>query len=78
MITPTLMSAFLKATNKVQRIPLDDIYMTGMVREYLDVSPFYLNPRYTYEMSRPYKWLKSSNFQPLPFIFVVPESKNER
>jgi len=78
LITPTLMSAFLKATNKVQRIPLDDIYMTGMVREYLDVSPFYLNPRYTYEMSRPYKWLKSSNFQPLPFIFVVPESKNER
>merc|ERR1712172_166371 len=43
LITPTLMSAFLKATNKVQRIPLDDIYMTGMVREYLDVSPFYLN-----------------------------------
>jgi len=78
LITPTLMSAFLKATNKVQQIPLDDIYMTGMVREYLEVSPFYLNPRYTYEMSRPYKWLKSSNFQPLPFIFVVPESKNER
>lgn len=78
LITPTLMSAFLKATNEVQPIPLDDIYMTGVVREFLDISPFYLNPRYTYEMSRPYKWLNSRNFQPLPFIFVVSESKNER
>ena len=49
-----------------------------MVREHLGVSPFYLNLRYTYEMSRPHKWLISKSFQPLPFIFVVSDSKDDR
>jgi len=72
------MPSFLKATGDVSPIPLDDIYMMGMVREYLGISPFYLNLRYTYELSRPYKWLKRENFQPLPFLFVVSDSKDKR
>ena len=52
---------------------VDDVYMTGMVREYLGVSPFYLNLRYTYELGRPTKWLYSKKKKPLPFIFVVPD-----
>ena len=78
LITPSLMPSFLKATGDVSPIPLDDIYMMGMVREYLGISPFYLNLRYTYELSRPYKWLKRENFQPLPFLFVVSDSKDKR
>ena len=50
--------------------------MTGMVREYLGVSPFYLNLRYTYELSRPTKWLHSKKKKPLPFIFVVPDTSS--
>jgi len=78
LITPSLIPSFLKATRDVPPIPLDDIYMMGMVREYLGISPFYLNLRYTYELSRPYKWLKRKNFQPLPFLFVVSDSKDKR
>jgi len=81
LITPSLMKTFLKATKEVPALWIDDVYMTGMVREYLGVSPFYLNLRYTYELGRPIKWLHSKKKKPLPFIFVVPEmssSSNSR
>ena len=70
-----------QATKEVPALWIDDVYMTGMVREYLGVSPFYLNLRYTYELGRPIKWLHSKKKKPLPFIFVVPEmssSSNSR
>jgi len=73
LITPSLISTFLKATREVPAIWPDDVYMTGLVREYLGISPFYLNLRYTYELGRPLKWLHSKKMKPLPFIFVVPE-----
>ena len=57
---------------------IDDVYMTGLVREYLRVSPFYLNLRYTYELGRPTKWLHSKKKKPLPFIFVVSDSSSNR
>jgi len=76
LITPSLMSRFLKATEEVPALWIDDVYMTGMVREYLGVSPFYLNLRYTYELGRPNKWLHSKKKKPLPFIFVVPDTSS--
>jgi len=78
LITPSLMGAFLKATQEVTPVPWDDIYMMGMVREYLNISPFYLNLRYTYELGRPYKWLQKKYLQPLPFLFVVSDNKDKR
>ena len=50
---------------------VDDVYMTGMVREYLGVSPFYLNLRYTYELGRPTKWLHSKKKKPLLYTSTV-------
>jgi len=72
------MATFLKATEEVPALWLDDVYMTGLVREYLGVSPFYLNLRYTYELSRPTKWLHSKKRKPLPFIFVVSDANSNR
>ena len=63
----------MQATREVPALWVDDVYMTGMVREHLGVSPFYLNLRYTYELGRPTKWLHSKKKKPLPFIFVVPD-----
>jgi len=76
LITPSLVQTFLQATREVPALWVDDVYMTGMVREYLGVSPFYLNLRYTYEVGRPTKWLHSKKKKPLPFIFVVPDSSS--
>jgi len=76
IITPDLMKEFLKATEEVPKLWIDDVYMTGLVREHLHVSPFYLNLRYTYELDRPTKWLYSKKKKPLPFIFVVPDSSS--
>jgi len=78
LITPSLMEPFLKATQEVAPVPWDDIYMMGMVREHLNISPFYLNLRYTYELGRPYKWLQKKYLQPLPFLFVVSDNKDKR
>lgn len=78
LITPSLMSTFLKATAEVPTLSIDDVYMTGLVREHLGVSPFYLNLRYTYELGRPTKWLYSKKKKPLPFIFVVSDSTSNR
>jgi len=78
LITPSLIPKFLTATREVSPISLDDVYMTGLVREYLGISPFYLNQRYTYELDRPISWLVSKKTQPLPFIFVVSNSKDPR
>jgi len=72
------MEPFLKATQEVAPVPWDDIYMMGMVREHLNISPFYLNLRYTYELGRPYKWLQKKYLQPLPFLFVVSDNKDKR
>jgi len=92
LITPSLMSKFLKATMEVSPLWQDDymykhhnnhndndgdvyidtnVYMTGLVRDHLNVSPFYLNLRYTYELDRANRWLRNNNNIPLPFIFVV-------
>jgi len=78
LITPSLIPKFLRATEEVSPISLDDVYMTGVVREHLGISPFYLNQRYTYELERPVKWVLSKKNQPLPFIFVVSNSKDSR
>jgi len=78
LITPSLMSTFLQATHQVPSLLIDDVYMTGLVREYLGVSPFYLNLRYTYELDRPTKWLHSNKNKTLPFIFVVNGSTSNR
>ena len=72
------MPLFLEATKQVFPMSSDDVYLMGFVRDYLGISPFYLNLRYTYETIRPYKWLHSKNFQPLPFLFVVSDAINER
>lgn len=75
LITPDLMSKFLEATEELPPMDAvipDDVYMTGMIREYLHISPFYLNLRYSYEQGRARRWLNSLQpFTPLPFIFVV-------
>jgi len=78
LITPSLIPKFLRATEEVAPIARDDVYMTGVVREHLGISPFYLNQRYTYELDRPIKWVVSKKTQPLPFIFVVSNSKDSR
>merc|ERR1711962_547170 len=71
LVTPSLVSTFLKATEEVPSLRMDDVYMTGLVRERLGVSPFYLNLRYSYQQARARKWVRSSKRSPLPFIFVV-------
>ena len=78
LITPSLIPKFLRATEEVSPIAQDDVYMTGVVREHLGISPFYLNQRYTYELDRPIKWVLSKKNQPLPFIFVVSNLKDSR
>ena len=49
LITPSLVSSFLRASGSVPALWRDDVYMTGLVRDSLGVAPFYLNLRYTYE-----------------------------
>ena len=49
LITPSLVSSFLRASSSVPSLWRDDVYMTGLVRDSLGVAPFYLNLRYTYE-----------------------------
>merc|ERR1711899_318700 len=76
LVTPSLISKFLKAAQKVERVAMDDVFMTGIVRQKLKVSPFYLNLRYTYQTDQAEKWVRSRKRSPLPYIFVVPPNKD--
>jgi len=76
LVTPTLITRLLKAADEVDSVAMDDVYMTGIVRQKLKVSPFYLNLRYTYQTEQADKWVRSRKRSPLPFIFVVPPSKD--
>jgi len=76
LVTPTLITRLLKAADEVDSVEMDDVYMTGIVRQKLKVSPFYLNLRYTYQTEQAEKWVRSRKRSPLPFIFVVPPSKD--
>jgi len=55
---------------------MDDVFMTGIVRQKMKVSPFYLNLRYTYQTDQAEKWVRSRKRSPLPYIFVVPPNKD--
>jgi len=76
LVTPTLITRLLEAADEVDSVAMDDVYMTGIVRQKLKVSPFYLNLRYTYQTEQADKWVRSRKRSPLPFIFVVPPSKD--
>jgi len=76
LITPSLISRFLKAAHKMERVAMDDVFMTGIVRQKMKVSPFYLNLRYTYQTDQAEKWVRSRKRSPLPYIFVVPPNKD--
>ena len=60
----------------------DNIYIMGVLREKLNIKPFYLNLRYSYEEKNYLKWLqghgKQANVlsQPLPYLFVRINTKN--
>lgn len=60
----------------MERVAMDDVFMTGIVRQKMKVSPFYLNLRYTYQTDQAEKWVKSRKRSPLPYIFVVPPNKD--
>lgn len=71
LITPSLIPKFLKASSSISKFWIDDIYVTGMLREALGISPFYLNLRYTYDPNRAERWLIQGKMVPLPFLFVA-------
>ena len=54
----------------------DDIYIMGLLREKLNIKPFYLNLRYSHDDANYLRWLQDSgkpsnvNVQPLPYLFL--------
>jgi len=81
LITPGLLRHFVEARKELpssfQEVP-EDVIMTGLVREHLEVSPIYLNLRYTYERSQAERWLNNGQpYTPLPFLFVVQSNNIE-
>jgi len=55
---------------------LDDVYVTGYLRELLGLRPFYLNLRYSYDEKSYMKWLHSKPALPLPYLFASIETVN--
>lgn len=76
MMTPDLASQFLKAASKVPQTAPEEMYITGFLREYLNIKPFYLNLRYTYDEQTYLRWLLGRMTLPLPYLFakVSPET----
>lgn len=54
----------------------DPIYVMGLLREYLGVSPFYLNLRYTSDEKSYLKWLRpEAPPLPLPYLFATLDTR---
>ena len=70
MVTPDLASLFVTSADLEDAI--DDTYVTGRLRRQLNVSPFYLNLRYTRDPMAGDKWLEDGNGLPFPFLFYGP------
>ena len=66
----------IKLIFQIPKFKLDDIYVTGYLRELLGLRPFYLNLRYTYEEKSYLKWLHSKQPLPLPYLFASVETAN--
>jgi len=61
---------------QIPKFWLDDIYVTGYLRELLGLRPFYLNLRYAYDEKSYLKWLHSKQPLPLPYLFASIEMTN--
>jgi hypothetical protein len=60
LATPDVIRRVLSVSDKVRFFWIDDVFVTGILRELIAIEPFYLNLRYTYETRKYRKWLDSS------------------
>ncbi len=60
---------------QIPKFWVDEIYVTGQLREALNLQPFYLNLRYTYETATVLRWLDSESTLPMPYLFASLNTK---
>lgn len=76
LLSPDLVPEILEASSKVPKFWNGDIYVTGLIRQALGISPKYLNLRYSNDEQSYLKWLESKSTLPLPYIFVPLNASN--
>ncbi|XP_059079442.1 UDP-GalNAc:beta-1,3-N-acetylgalactosaminyltransferase 1-like [Tigriopus californicus] len=76
LLSPDLVSEILETSTKVPKFWNGDIYVTGLIRQALRISPKYLNLRYSNDEQSYMKWLESKSTLPLPYIFVTLNASN--
>jgi hypothetical protein len=57
LATPDVLEDFYRISGRVKYLWIDDVFVTGIIRELAKVEPFYLNLRYLYEPQKYRKWL---------------------
>jgi len=72
-VTLDVVQSIYQVSNTVKFFWIDDVYVTGLLREVIRLDPFYLNLRYSYEPEEYRKWL--NDWQPgrqrkIPFMIV--------
>ncbi|CAG7822694.1 unnamed protein product [Allacma fusca] len=70
LITPDVLERILRVSHSSRFFWIDDVYVTGVLRELVDKEPFYLNLRYSYEPEEYRKWLSDRRPRKIPFMIV--------
>jgi len=61
LITPDAAKKILSLSTRAKFFWIDDVYITGILRELANIEPFYLNLRYSYEPQQYRRWLNLNN-----------------
>jgi len=69
--TPSVVEQLYNVSAKVKFLWIDDVFVTGVIREIIGVEPYYMNLRYTYEPQNYRKWLQErKTLRKIPFMIV--------
>lgn len=70
LITPDILERIVGVSKRSRFFWIDDVYVTGVLRELVEKEPFYLNLRYSYEPAEYRKWLADRRQRKMPFMIV--------
>ena len=70
LITPDILERIVRVSERSRFFWIDDVYVTGVLRELVEKEPFYLNLRYSYEPEEYRKWLMDRKPRKIPFMIV--------
>ena len=70
-LTPDVAFDLLEAAHKIKPVlPIDDVFVTGIVASYLNILHFPLNLKYVYDDKRLREWLYDSNMRPNSYMIA--------